>query len=200
MKNQKFVRAIALALVVSMANIFVLAVPGAGDIPVPASSVQDSPVGVLSGKKSKSVMVNGNPALDGMTINSGSEIKTDKSGAIVNIRGVGSVELCTETTVKLNYTKDRVELTVIGGSASLTTMKGVTGDLITPEGLTFKTDPSLDTSTIQMGCAWRTGAAVTGFEGLPFWVLGVVAAVGAVAAIIAIAGNDDRATVSAVSP
>jgi hypothetical protein len=97
----------------------------------------------------QSVSVNGNAAFNGMTILSSAEIRTGKnSGATINLRQAGRVELCSETSAKLVFTPEQIYLQLFSGQAKLTSYKGITGVLTAADGKELKTDPNLETSSV----------------------------------------------------
>lgn len=148
LRNNKIIRSIALLLVAGLANTFVFA--GINNNSVKPDDVLIT--GVLSTPDDQSVKVNGNPAQDGMTILSGAEITTSKtSGATINLSDLGKVELKPETNVKLYFTVENVDLQVVNGQAQLTTFKGIKGVLSDVDGKIFRTDSSLEVSSVMSG-------------------------------------------------
>lgn len=144
-RGQNVLRAVTLVLLICLANLLVFAGVPTVKSPTNAGLVT---TGILSVFDQDSASVNGNIALDGTTILSGSEIKTDKNGARINLKGLGSVDLAAGTSVSLTFTSGQINLNVSIGQAQLTSLKGVTGVLTTPAGDVLKTDPALDTSTV----------------------------------------------------
>ncbi len=141
-KGQNLVRSITLLLMICLANMLVFA-------SVPSSSNSNlATSGILSVFDQDSAFVNGNIARDGTTILSGSEIKTDKSGARINLNGLGSIDLAAGTSALLTFTSGQITLNISTGEARLVSIKGVTGVLTTPEGEVLKTDPSMEVSTV----------------------------------------------------
>src|SRR5476649_187717 len=99
-KSQKAVRVVTLFVLVCLANIFVFA--GAPNASSTSSNLTTT--GILSVFDMESALVNGNIARNGTTILSGSEIKTDKNAARIDLKGLGSIELAAGTSAKLSFT------------------------------------------------------------------------------------------------
>ena len=136
--NKKMFRLVTLTLIVSLANILAFAsVPSAG-----------APVGILNSTNSRSAFVNGNLAEDGMTILSGSELRSDKGEVNVNLGSLGEVDLGENTSAVVTYNDTSVQLNVLKGEATLTTYKGVTGVLNTADGQSLQTDTTAASSTV----------------------------------------------------
>ena len=209
-KYKKMFQTISLFLVLCMSN--VIAFAAINDNPAQPEDVLLA--GVLIVTKSQAVKVNGNPAQDGMTILSGSEISTgENSTALIDMPQLGKVELGSETSVKVVFMTEHVEVQMLSGQAKLTTYKGVIGFLTNVDGKFLKTDPKLETSTVANGeyavvdtppaigpaiaspglfgmGVWGTVASVSGVIG------GTVAAVGAISS----AGSSEENPISRVRP
>lgn len=148
-KYKKSLQTITLVLFICLANGYVFAVLPDGD--ALADTVQPKVLlaGILTAIDAQSVRVNGNAAQNGMTILSGAEIKTNKdSGATINLRQLGNVELSSETSVKLVFTAKQINLQVLSGQARLTTYKEIKGVLTGADGIVLKTDSSLEISSV----------------------------------------------------
>ncbi len=145
-----------------------------------------------------------------MTILSGTKIRTGKnSGATINLRQIGSIELCSETTAKLVFTDELIDLQVLSGKAKLTTFRNTKGFMTGSDGKVLKTDPTLEISSIGdcettiVEVVPPVPAAETGLFGMGLW--GTVAAVSGIVGGTALVwfevetANNDR-TVSDVQP
>jgi hypothetical protein len=97
--------------------------------------------GVL--QTSSSVLINDNIAEDGITILSGSQIKTSNKGASVQIPEVGLIQLDPETNATLDFTKQDVTLNVTKGNAKLLAKDGINGKIITNTGEIVETTKAL---------------------------------------------------------
>jgi len=211
-RYKKPLQTITFFLVICLANGYVLAgIPG-GNAPVDTVHAKSPSAGVLDAFDAQSVRVNGNAAQNGMTILSGAEIKTSTNGgATINLRQLGKVVLNSETSVKLVFTAEQVNLQVLSGQAELTTFKGVNGILTDVDGKALKTDSSLEISSVGNSQQTIADAAVPvletapGLFGLGLWgtvtsVGGVVG--GAVLALVAATqpSNASQGSVSRVQP
>ena len=209
-KYKKMLQTIAFFLVICLANGYVFAILPGEKSPDEAKHKEVSS-GILNSSGDQSVLVNGNAAFNGMTILSGAVIKTGKnSGATINLPQIGLVELTSETTVKLVFTSERVDLQLLNGKAKLTTFKSINGSLIGTDGIILTTDPTLETSSVG---GWETTnrdvplpvpISSTGLFGMG--MLGTLAALGGViggAALVwvtATNNNNENQTVSSVQP
>lgn len=211
-RSKKSLHAIAFFLVFCLASGSALAAMPDGNAPPGADQPNELSAGILTAPDAPSVRVNGNAAQDGMTILSGSEIKTSSSsGATINLRRLGKAELGADTTVKLVFTDEQVTLQVFGGQAQLTTFKGVSGLLINADGKELKTDPSLDASSIgniAAVAAASTAATVPVVSGGLFG-LGALGTMGVVGGVVggsvlawaaAATGDASESPVSSVQP
>ncbi len=147
-KYKKLLQVVTLFMIVCVANGYVFAFITDGNS-VSAAQPKDLLAGILKAFDAPSVRVNGNAAQDDMTILSGAEIQTSKnSGATINLRQLGKVELNSETSVKLVFTAERIELQVLNGQATLTTYKNVSGVMTGADRRVLKTDSSLEISSV----------------------------------------------------
>lgn len=208
-RYRKLIQAISLLLFICLANGYVFAVLPDGKTVHP--NITDA--GVLNAPDAYSVSINGNSAQDGMTILSGAEIKTGAAnGATVNLRGLGKVEINPETSVKLIYTADRVDLQIMNGTAQLTTYKGISGVLTDADGNSLKTDSMLEVSSVgNSGMAAAAKAlpvpvvSTPGLFGLGVWgTAGVVTTIvgGTLIALVTVTKSDNasQSPISRVRP
>jgi hypothetical protein len=119
----------------------------------PADTDVREPLGTVISKDFNPVWVNELFAVDGMTVRSGSNVRAGKSHAFVDIRDVGEVDLCPESTVNLVFNHGKIEAKLIAGQVSLMTVTKVEGSLITTDGKILKSDPRQSTSRIEIGCS-----------------------------------------------
>ena len=175
---KKLFQKITFLLVISLANGFVFAVPPNQNLPAKAVNKKTLPSGILHPSGEKSVSINGNAAFDGMTVFSGTNIKTGKkSGAVINLRQIGRVELCSETSAKLVFTAEQIDLQLLSGKAKLTTLKNINGSMTGSDGKTQNTDPKLETSSTGdcdmdddvVIAAAPAAAPATGLFGMGLW-------------------------------
>ncbi len=210
-RYKKPLQAAAFFLVICLANGYVLAaIPGENAI-MDTAHPETPFSGVLNAFDASSIRVNGNAAQDGMTVLSGAEIKTGvNGGATINLRRLGKVELSSETTVKLVFAAEQVDLQVLSGQAELTTFKGINGLLTDAEGKSLMTDATIEISSVgnaETAAAASPGVSVAspGLFGMGF--LGTAAAIGGVVSGSVLVwvgatkpGNSSRGPVSRVQP
>jgi len=208
---KKILQTITFFLVVCLANGYVFAVLPDENSSAEAAKGKRPLSGILSTSGEQSVLVNGNAAFNGMTILSGMEIKTGKnSGATISLPQIGMIELTSETSVKLVFTAEQVDLQILSGNAELTTFKSITGIITGIDGKILMTNPILEVSSIG-GLAIPAAAvllpipaATTGLFGIG--MLGTAAAVGGVVGasslvwFAATTANNANRTVSNVQP
>src|SRR5436190_15890436 len=98
-KSRSLFGSVTVVLLICVTNVFVF-----GGVPVkdlqPSSALATT--GILSVFDMDSVLVNGNLARNGTTVLSGSEIRTDKSGAKVIVSGLGSIDIASGTSASLS--------------------------------------------------------------------------------------------------
>ena len=209
-RYKKLLQTIAFSLVICLANGYVYAVLPGEKLPDEARKGKPLLSGILYTFGEQSVLVNGNVALNGMTILSGADIKTGKnSGATINLPQIGIVELTSDTSVKLVFTAEQIDLQVLSGKAKLTTFKNISGSMTDTDGKVLKTDSTLEISSVG---GWETtivevaspvSGTSTGLFGMGMWgtagVFGGIIGGSALAWFAAEPGNGDR-TVSGVQP
>lgn len=210
-RHKKSLHAIAFFLVFCLAGGSAFAAMPDGNAPPGTDQPKELSAGILTAPDAPSVRVNGNAAQDGMTILSGSEIKTGSNGgATINLRQLGKAELGSETTVKLVFTAEHVTLQVFSGQAQLTTFKGISGLLINPDGKEIKTDSSLEASSVGNSAPIVADSTATvpvvnkGLFGLGSWttmgLFGGVIGGSVLAWGAAVSGDASQSPVSRVQP
>ena len=112
----------------------------AADAWVPAAR-QGAVQGRLTTTGNNPVSVNGNSAKTGETIFSGQRVATPAgTEAIVELPGLGSVEIKSRSDVTLTFGEGRIGVVVLSGCVELETEKGVTGT-VEANGKTRTTNP-----------------------------------------------------------
>ena len=165
-------KSITIALIYCLISLYIFSgVPGG--VVFAQTSASQTTTGVLEISGSKYVLLNENKTPRGTTVLTGAKIETqNNNGAMVNFDRLGRLEIGCRSSVRLTYSQDQIEATVLSGYARLVTNQGVSGTLITPDNQTLKTDPSLPTSTVETATAnacgplvFPTGAAAAGAAG-----------------------------------
>lgn len=133
--TSKISKTIGLALVACALYAQVLAVPGL--------------MGKLKTRDNKPVMVNGNKATSGTTLVSGAQIQCpDKVGATVDLGTLGRVDMAPKSDMTLSFNASSISVQLRSGYVVLTTSKGISGTVTTPEGKVFQTDSSRMSSVV----------------------------------------------------
>lgn len=208
-KYKKLLQTTTLFLVFCLSNSYVIAFTADANASADVVEPKGLLTGILNAFDVQSVRVNGNIAQDGMTILSGAEIKTGNNcGAVIKIFQLGKVELDAESSVKLVFEDQRIDLQILSGKAVLTTYKNVKGEMTDTDGKVLKTDSALETSSVgtnESECAGaslpETSRASKGLFGFGIWgTFGIVT--GSVITWMAAANsnNDSQRPVSSVKP
>ena len=150
--NKKLLTSAILILFTLTANILALSKPGDRNVSGAPLTGAAEPFGILIARNFAPVWVNENFAVDGMTILSGSQIRSGKTSAVIEIQNIGEIELCPAATVKLLYSRERVDVSLVNGQASLTTFRNIVGVLSIVDGRNLRTDVSLRTSSVGIQC------------------------------------------------
>ena len=105
-------------------------------------------VGRLTTKNNQPITVNGLSAATGASILTGATIETaNDQSANVDLGPIGSLEIDPNTRVILTYDEQRnVKAHVLSGCVTLRTRTGATGELMSDQGFTGKTNPAADAS------------------------------------------------------
>lgn len=141
-----------------------------------------------------------------MTILSGAEVKTgNNGGAVINIYQLGKIELSEETSVKLVFSAQNVDVLIISGQAVLTAYKGVKGKLTDANGKVLMTDSTLEISSIvnsAVALSSETTVAAPALFGFGLWgTIGLVVT-GTVVTWLTVTNlsNDPQRSISSVRP
>lgn len=140
---QKGLTATAVLLILAIAQLYVavgFASPNDAN-KVTATSAQI--MGVLTTRDNKAITVNGASAVSGATIPSGAEIVTpDGVGATLRLGSLGTLCISPGSQVTIDFSAGSIRVTVTAGCVILSTKKGTTGSVITPQGAAGQTDPA----------------------------------------------------------
>lgn len=205
-KCKKPLQTITFFLFFCLANSSVFAFIPDGNVSADTTAQKVSYTGILNAADPLSVRVNGNIAQDGMTILSGAEVKTgNNGGAVIKIHQLGKIELSGETSVKLAFSAQNVDVQIVSGQAVLTTYKGVKGKLSDANGKVLMTDSTLEISSIEnsaVALSPETTVAAPTLFGFGFWgTIGLVVT-GTVVTWLAVTqlNNDPERSISSVQP
>jgi hypothetical protein len=126
------VRILSLVVLLAVTNVFVFA-NGA------TSSAKNASAKVLLGKlitmSNRPILVNGGEAITGTTILSGAQIVTPGASlATVQLDNLGTVMIAPSSNVTINFDLKTVTVKVASGDATVTTVAGVKGTVIGPDG------------------------------------------------------------------
>ena len=141
--------------------------------------------GQLATVRQAKILVNGNSTPSGATIFSGSQLQTPESvGAAIMVGSIGRVDIAPKTTLVVTFTSETMEIDLTAGCVILSTEKGISGLVKTPQGINQKIGPEklsfIDVCTgesgsaspiIGEGAAMKAGAGVCWAVGQPI-VLG----------------------------
>lgn len=152
--SQKAFKAIALLLVSCMANVYVFA-----DARKPNGSDKDAapniaPSKLLLGRLfvpyHQEILVDGHRAMSGDTIFSESRIQTPDAArsVTVDIGSKAKLDVEPDTDLVLTFDQKSVQVKVAAGNAVLTTDDGITGEVIMPDGKTYKSRPNGDSPPV----------------------------------------------------
>jgi len=99
---------------------------------------------ILSVPANDSIVVNGALAMTGATILSGATIQTsNQTGATVDFGALGFLTIAPNTTLTSEFARDdKAKVTISQGCLILRPGKGITGEVLTPQGLAARTDPN----------------------------------------------------------
>jgi hypothetical protein len=156
------------------------------------------------------ILVNGNKATSGETVYSGAKIETPAGiGATVQLGALGQMDLGPLTSLTLIYDREVIRGEVVKGCATVVAVKGVTGFLALPGGITKRTDPligeTISTCTYDNGgvigangtrCTTTRAAVADDDDDWKLWAL-LIAGGGALAGGIVAATNGDSPCINA---
>jgi hypothetical protein len=183
----RFGKAVALAITLGVLQVQMLAAPIL--------------MGTLRTRDNKPVLVNGNKVSSGTTILSGARIQSPaKTGATVDLPALGRLDFAPNTDFIITFDVSKISVRLKAGYVVLTTRKGISGIVTTPDGKAFETDSAKVSSVVA-----RTAGALGPEASVPIGAAGgmgagtaAVTVGGAGAAVIggaAAAGSDGRASV-----
>jgi ferric-dicitrate binding protein FerR (iron transport regulator) len=120
---------------IAVINVYVFA---AGAI-APKSASENATAKVLLGKlvttSNRPVMVNGAEAITGTIILSGAQLVTPAASlATVQLDNLGTVTIAPKSNVTLSFDSKNVAVRVMSGDATLSTVTGVNGTVVGPNG------------------------------------------------------------------
>lgn len=124
-------------------------------------------MGKLKTRANKPVMVNSHKAISGTTLLSGSEIQCPaKVGATVDLGSLGRLDIAPKTDLTLTFNAAGISVQLRSGYVVLTTNKGISGSVNTPDGQYFKTDISKTSSVVAKtaGVVGPEAAAMVGAQ------------------------------------
>src|SRR5258708_741026 len=103
----------------------------------------------LRTRDNKPVMVNSHQSTSGTTVLSGSQIQCpEKIGATLDLGSLGRIDMAPKTDITVSFNAGSISVQLRAGYVVLTTAKGISGEVTTPEGKVFQTDPSKASSVI----------------------------------------------------
>ena len=186
-RMQKATKAVALFLVFSITQVYVLANSDGPDIATEKAATKtertDSLFGRVEMDAKKTLLVNGNPAGSGATVFSGTQLFTPEGvGASVQLESLGRLEIMPNTNLTLTFDKTSVNVVVTKGDVFLSTNEGVKGTVITPEGKAEPASSAQATGTTgQAGGGQAGGQAGGGAGGAGGGISTATVAIGAAA-------------------
>jgi hypothetical protein len=131
----RFGKVFALAIMLGVLQVQMLAAPNI--------------MGTLRTRDNKPVVVNGNKVNSGTTIMSGSHIQSpEKTGATVDVPSLGRLDFAPKTDFVVTFDAGKITVRLKVGYVVLTTRKGITGIVTTPDGKAFETDSTKLSSVI----------------------------------------------------
>lgn len=111
----------------------------------PLLQAQNKLVGELTitGNKSGSVTVNGEPSLTGRSIFSPSEIATiSLTNARISIPKTGVINLSPDSKIKLSFTESNISIDLLGGEFTIDTVQNTAVNILTSDGSITVSDKS----------------------------------------------------------
>jgi hypothetical protein len=145
-KHTTAVKSIALLLMLSLAQVYVLANPS------------HALFGRLVANSDSVIIVNGNEARTGTTVFSGASLRTPAGvAASVQLGSLGVLDISPGTTLNLSFDEGSVAVDVSTGQAFLVTAEGISGSVKTPVDELFLNDvgPAPDQETARERAAFK---------------------------------------------
>ena len=157
------------------------------------ASIPQQATGILTTQRNKPIAVNGNSAITGATILSGTNIETPEGvGATVALGTLGSLDIAPKAQLALTFDQNgNVKVLLSEGCVVLHTRKNTTGEIDTVDGMIGKSDPTKD--DVLRVCSRRgavppvgAGGAATGMSTTTGALIGTIGAGAMIAAAIII--------------
>jgi hypothetical protein len=147
-KRRNGFRAVAALLLFSVAQVSLQVAFADRTSNITATTIAPQIIGRLTTKNNQAVSVNGLSAATGASILSGATIETgNDQSATVDLGPIGALEIDQNTRVVLTYDEQRnVKAHVLTGCVTLRTKSGATGEVLSDQGFTGKTNPAADAS------------------------------------------------------
>ena len=160
--SQKAFKAVALLLAFCIADVYVRAGNRVTNSDVardiaskPSSSARDTATNIAASKLllgrlvvpyHREILVNGQGAISGDIIISGSHVQNPRAGipATVDIGSIARLDIEPDTDLLLTFDQKSVEVKVASGNATLITSDGVKGEVVMPDGKVYASMPSPD--------------------------------------------------------
>jgi hypothetical protein len=138
-------KAIALLIVFSLLQLYVLSAPAAPSISgETATMLPAAPQAItarLTTRGNQVVSVNGNNVNSGATILSGATIETgDGVGATINLGPLGTIDIAPNSKVLVEFSNGHIKVTIIQGCAIVRNKQGTFAELYTEKGLATSND------------------------------------------------------------
>jgi hypothetical protein len=134
------VRIVSLLVLLAITNVYVFA---NGVVATKTSEASSKALlGRLVTNSNRPILVNGGEAITGAVILSGARLVTPLvGGATVQLDKLGSVSVAPNSTVTLAFDAKNVTVRVASGNASVSTVEGVTGVVVGPNGAAVPAAP-----------------------------------------------------------
>jgi hypothetical protein len=147
-KRRNGYRAVAALLLFSIAQVGLQVAFADRTSTITATTLAPQIIGRLTTKNNQPVTVNGLSAATGASILTGATIETgNDQSASVDLGPIGALEIDQNTRVVLTYDEQRnVKAHVLSGCVTLRTRTGATGEVMSDQGFTGKTNPAADAS------------------------------------------------------
>ena len=144
-KHHKGLTATAVLVILAVAQLYVAVGFASPSDATKITGATPQLMGVLTTRDNKAITVNGASAVSGATIPSGAQITTpDGVGATLRLGSLGSLCIApgSQVTVEFNRATGTITVTVTAGCVILSTNKGTTGTVATPQGTAGQTNPA----------------------------------------------------------
>ena len=147
-KRRNGFRAVAALLVFSIAQVGLQVAFASRTTLSTATTLAPQTIGRLTTKNNQPITVNGLSAATGASVLTGATIETgNDQAATVDLGPIGTLEIDQNTRVVLTYDEQRnVKAHVLAGCVTLRTKTGASGEVMSDQGFTGKTNPAADAS------------------------------------------------------